>query len=131
MHLVSGKAAVPRLLELLREARSEFVNFAIDCLGDKGPEAKAAVPDLIKILNSEVRPARLLSTHEYAAIALGRIGPAAEAAVPSLVRLAEKLAPEEWKKASDHQPELRNDRFGGKKYSDDHFVDAICKIRPN
>jgi hypothetical protein len=104
-------------------------NFAIECLGDKGPEAKAAVPDLIKILNSEVRPARLLSTHEYAAIALGRIGFEAEAALPVLIRLAEKLAPEEWKKASDHRPELRNDNFGGMKYSDDHFVDAIRKIR--
>ena len=80
-------------------------------------------------LNSEVRPARLLSTHEHAAIALGEIGHPADEALPALIRLAEKLAPEEWKKASDRRPELRNDNFGGTKYSDDHFVDAIWKIR--
>jgi hypothetical protein len=130
MHSVSGQAAVPPLLNLLREGKPECNDFAVECLGNKGPDAKAAVPELIKLLEAaEKSEKRLLSTHRYVAIALGRIGPDAHAALRSLIRLAESHAPEEWEKVKDIQPELRNDHFGGKKYSDDEFVDAICKIR--
>jgi hypothetical protein len=129
LQLVSSKAAVPPLLDLLREGKPECVDFAVECLGDKGPEAKAAVPDLMRILTLEPGMTRMLSNQEHAAIALGKIGPEARAALPTLMRLAEKQAPDEWKNLRDHQPEIREDHFGGTKYSDNYFVDAICKIR--
>ncbi len=49
-------------------------------LGEFGPEAAPAVPDLISILDRED------DTSELAARALGRIGPAAKQAIPSLLR---------------------------------------------
>lgn len=129
MHAVSAKAAVPPLLELLREGKLDAINFAIECLADKGPEAAVAVPELIKVLNSEPHKSRLLSSHDLAAIALGRIGPAAKEALPTLRRHAEERAPEELKKVLAKVPELQDDHFGGKKYSDDYYVDAYCKVR--
>ncbi|MDB5350117.1 MAG: hypothetical protein JWN86_1364 [Planctomycetota bacterium] len=129
MHSVSGRAAVPPLLKLLQEDKPDGVDFALECLGNKGPEAAAAIPDMIKLLDSEPKTKSPLWTQQLAAMALGRIGPKAGAALPSLIRLSEKHAPEEWAKFKDNQPELRNDNFGGKKYADDYFVDAICKIR--
>ncbi len=129
MHEVSARAAVPPLLELLREGKPGCVDFAVDCLGDKGPEAKTAVPNLIKLLDREDKPDRLLSTHQHVAIALGKIGPVAEAALPSLIRLAEKHAPGEWNRVKAQTPAPENDHFGGMKYSDDYLIDTICKIR--
>ncbi len=49
-------------------------------LGQKGREAVAAVPGLVKALGSNDTQVR-----QYAARALGRIGPEARAAVPALV----------------------------------------------
>ncbi len=128
MHSVSGRAAVPPLLDLLREGKPECVNFAMDCLGDKGTEAKVAIPDLIKILDSEPKMRGLLSTHQHAAIALGKIGPGAQAALPSLIRLAEKHETEAWQKVKANRANQRDDNFGREQYANDDFVDAICKI---
>ena len=45
MHHVSGEAAVPPLLRLLRESHCPVcIDFSVECLGNKGPKAKAAVP---------------------------------------------------------------------------------------
>ncbi len=126
---ISGKAAVPPLLELLREGKPEYVDFAVECLIDKGPDAKAAVPALINLLDFEPKTKLPWLTHRLAATALGRIGPDAEAALPSLIRLAREHAPAEWEKVKASQPELRDRDFGEKTYSDDEYIDAICKIR--
>jgi hypothetical protein len=130
MHLVAADAAVPALIKLLDE-KGSFARqaFAMECLGDKGPAAKAAVPSLIRVLRADDLPNPLISGHTYAALALGRIGPAAKDALPDLVRIAKVRSPSEWGRIEKHQPESRPDNFGGRKFSDDYFVDAICKIR--
>jgi HEAT repeat protein len=130
MSLVSSKAAVPELIPLL-EAKESYTcrTFAAECLGNQGAAAKSAVPNLIKILQVEDQTDGLLSTHQYAAIALGRIGPDAKDALPHLIRLAEIHAKDEWEHVKAKQPKLRSDHFGGEQYSDDYFIDAICKIR--
>jgi hypothetical protein len=88
-----------------------------------------AVPSLIKVLKADSQTDRLLSTHQYAARALGQIGPDAKDALPHLIRLAEIHAKDEWEAVKAKRPESRPDNFGGRKYADDYFVDAICKIR--
>jgi hypothetical protein len=131
-HAVSPAAAVPELIRLLDERTSAACQtFATECLGKKGPAAKSAVPSLIKLLQEESRPDGIMSTHEHAAIALGKIGPDAQDALPLLIKLAEVHAKDEWARIKTEKPDLRPDNFGGKKYSDDYFVDAICKIRQN
>jgi HEAT repeat protein len=55
---------------------------AISCLGDLGPEAATATPDLINLLESEDPDIR-----EVAAETVKKIGPAAKAAIPVLERL--------------------------------------------
>jgi len=130
MARVSSEAAVPELIRLLDAKEScASQTFAAECLGNKGSASKAAVPSLIKLLQAESRTDWLLSTHQYAAIALGEIGPDAKDALPHLIRLAETNARDEWERVKAKQPKLRPDQFGGQKYSDDYFVDAICKIR--
>jgi HEAT repeat protein len=130
MFLVSSEAAVPELIPML-DAKESYTSqtFAAECLGRKGSAAKAAVPHLIKILQAEACADGLLSTHQYAAIALGEIGPDAKDALPHLIRLAERNAKDEWERDKDKQPKPGPDHFGGLQYSDDYFVDAICKIR--
>ena len=49
-------------------------------LGEIGPDAKIAVPILIKALDDEYEGVR-----RFAALALGKIGPEAEQAVPALI----------------------------------------------
>lgn len=134
MHAVSAKAAVPELCRLL--VRTEPVHcqlFALECLGNKGPAAKTAIPDMIRILTDEPLVQDVgwtkFSTHEYAAHALGRIGPDAEDALPILIRHAEKSAPAEWARVKNQQPKAEPDHFGGIQYSENRFVDAVCKIR--
>jgi hypothetical protein len=130
MSLVSNEAAVPELIPLL-DAKESYTSqtFAAECLGKNGAAAKAAVPSLIKILQTDARTEGLLSTHQYAAIALGCIGPDAKDALPHLIRLAKLHAKDEWERVKAKQPKLRPDHFGGQQYSEDYFIDAICKIR--
>lgn len=130
MHQVSAQAAVSPLIQLVRDDVSAVAtDFAVESLGIMGPAAKLAVPELIKLLERKPKTDDLLSTPELAALALGRIGPDAKDALPALIRLAEKHAPAEWGKVKDNQPEARKNAFGDAEYSDDGFVDAICKIR--
>src|SRR5262249_16380116 len=69
MFAVSSRAGVPELIRLLDERASTAAqNFAADCLGEKGPGARAAIPSLVKILQREAKTDGLLSTHEHAAI---------------------------------------------------------------
>ena len=99
MHHVSGEAAVPPLLRLLRESHCPVcIDFSVECLGNKGPKAKAAVPDLIQLLETKPKTRDPFWTQQLAALALGRIGPDATAALPSLTHLAGTHARDEWEK---------------------------------
>jgi hypothetical protein len=130
MHHVSGEAALPPLLRLLRVSHCPVcIDFSVECLGNKGPKAKAAVPDLIRVLETKPTTRDPLWTQQLAALALGRIGPNATAALPALTHLAETHAPDEWEKVKLKQPEQRRNVFGDMTYSDDYFIDAICKIK--
>ncbi len=131
MQSVPADVAVPALIKLLDGKESIACRtFAAECLSNKGAASKRAVPGLIQLLNAEPEnDGILLSTRDYAAIALGRIGPAAKAALPDLIRLAEAHAKDEWERVKDKQPESRPDHFGGRKFSNDKLIDAICKIR--
>jgi HEAT repeat protein len=105
-----GAEAVPTLVELLGARSPEISDKAIDALIDIGPEAEAALPDLVRMLREgqENLPLRLphaiaiiggaetvpvliqalnhpnVSIRQRAAWALGDLGPAAQAAVPAL-----------------------------------------------
>src|SRR2546429_512421 len=68
-----GAAAVPGLIDILKEGNADIQGNAIETLGQIGPAAKKAVPLLAEALtegNNSVLAAQ-------AAQALGRIGPAA------------------------------------------------------
>jgi HEAT repeat protein len=69
--------AVPGLIECLRSGTKEDQIHAAVVIGKIGPEAKAAVPALIVLLEDE-------ATRLTAARALGVIGPEAKDAVPAL-----------------------------------------------
>jgi hypothetical protein len=130
MDSVSSAVAVPELIRLLEENRSlACQSFAAECLGSKGPAATAAVPSLIRVLEGAPRTEGWLSNHEHAAIALGKIGPEAKEALPALTRLARQHAPEELDRVKNNRPAIRDDPFGDWQYSEDYFVEAICKIR--
>jgi hypothetical protein len=130
MHRVSGEAAVAPLLRLLRDGHCPAcIDFAVECLGIYGQKASAAIPDLIKLLENKPKTRDPLWTQQLAALALGTIGPDAKAALPVLIHLAETHARDEWEKVKSEQPAQRRNVFGDMQYSDDYFVDAICKIR--
>src|SRR5437588_11117190 len=82
-----GAAAVPGLIEILKEGNAEVQVHAMAALGQIGPAAKKAVPVLSEGLTESADD--MLAAH--AAEALGRIG---EASVPVLVTVLEKGKPE-------------------------------------
>ena len=76
-----GPAAVPSLIETLRDPDPKVRLKAIEVLARMGADAKDAVPELIRLLedpDEEVRKAAIRT--------LGRIGPAAKDAVPALMQ---------------------------------------------
>jgi HEAT repeat protein len=77
-----GAPAVPALSEVLKENDSRVQALAASALRRIGPEAKAAVPNLIAVLKEEKTSA---ATRIQAIDALGRIGPEAKDAVPALI----------------------------------------------
>ena len=82
-----GSAAVPMLIEKLRyedpePARQASVRRqAAEVIARIGPQAQAAVPELIKALDDPS-----VDVRKSAAFALGQIGPAASSAAPALLR---------------------------------------------
>ena len=70
----SADEALAALVELLRCRHSEVRNIAADALGEFGPAAASAIPDLIRIVKEtpETDTARAPAS---AAVALGRIAP--------------------------------------------------------
>ena len=77
-----GSAAVPAVLELLKDPDRNQRSSAVWILSMMGSEAKAAVPVLVETLQDKD-----LRLREDVAVCLGEIGPQAESAVPAL-RLA-------------------------------------------
>ncbi len=75
-----GPAAVPALVEALRDKGLWVPRDAAKALGEIGPAAAAAVPELVKAL----RNCSYGSAREPFVKALGQIGPAATKAVPAL-----------------------------------------------
>src|ERR1700730_16453617 len=73
-----GKAAVPALLEALKDGQAR--GQAPRALGEIGAPAAAATPALTEFLKGEDLALQLV-----AAEALGKIGPSAQAAVPALL----------------------------------------------
>jgi hypothetical protein len=78
-------AAVPVLIELLRDSHPVVRRYAADCLGDLGPQARPAVPALQQALQDrEVGGLFVCTVSDAAADALDRIDPgtAPHAATP-------------------------------------------------
>jgi HEAT repeat protein len=76
-----GAAAVPPLIDALRDRDPAVRLKAIEVLGRMGEDAGAAVPELVRLLDDPD-----IDVRKAAARTLGRIGPAAQTAVPSLMR---------------------------------------------
>jgi HEAT repeat protein len=84
-----GKPAVPLLIEILEDTKSEGWVCAARAISMIGPDAKAAVPALTRGLNLGRRDPMQL----WGAIALGNIGPDAKAAVPALIEVINHDSP--------------------------------------
>ncbi len=85
-----AREVIPVLVELLRAAlpggrAAPFQWEIVRALGDMGPDANEAIPDLLSLLESAPTHRPTLTPH-FAVYALGRMGPAA---VPGLSRLLE------------------------------------------
>ncbi|GMQ80133.1 MAG: hypothetical protein BMS9Abin04_077 [Planctomycetia bacterium] len=78
-----GAEAVPALCEALHDEKGCY--WASLILGQMGPEAKEAVPQLISVLRRPEPEVR-----KEALVTLGQIGPAAAAAVPEIARILEQ-----------------------------------------
>ena len=75
-----GPAAVPALIEALRDNSSYVRWAAVAVLGEMSTTAADAVPPLIEALRGDDKDVR------WAAVgALGKVGPAAADAVPALI----------------------------------------------
>lgn len=79
-----GDAALPRLIAALRDKNPRVRRVSADALGEIGPAASEAVPQLIALLDDE-------QVWDAAAEALGQIGPESRAAVPKLVEALEAM----------------------------------------
>jgi HEAT repeat protein len=76
-----NKTVLPVLIELLGD--KQWWGTAVLALGRMGPNAKEAVPDLVKLLKTPPNP----FARTQIVSALGQIGPEAKAAVPALLDL--------------------------------------------
>ncbi len=83
---LSAEDVVPLLLPLLSHDDYHFSQNAARVIGSFGPEAGAAVPTLITLLDQY--PHYLMAVHT-----LGRIGPGAKDAIPALLALFERADP--------------------------------------
>ncbi len=82
-----GKPAVPTLTRLLSDDKVAY--WCCLALGEIGPDAAAAAPALVNVLDSDPRP----EVRREAALALGWIGTAAAASVPALTDALGKKDP--------------------------------------
>jgi HEAT repeat protein len=104
-----GKAAVPSLIEALKDKEVAVTSRAASALGKVGPAARAAAPALIAALKDRHKD---FITRANAARALGKIGAEAKTAVPVLVEaLADKeddVRPKAADALADLGPEARD-----------------------
>ncbi len=114
-------------LTALKERNRGAIDLAIELAGEF--HLAPAVRDLINLLETKPNTGNPLKTQRLAAWALGCIGPDAKAALPALTKLAEAHARDEWVKVKSQKPKERTNIHGDVMYSDDEFIDAICKIR--
>jgi HEAT repeat protein len=79
-----SRAVVPVLIELLRDSNPVVRRYAAECLGDLGPEARPAVPALLRALQDQEVGGFFDTVGEAAEAALRKIDPqtAAESGVP-------------------------------------------------
>lgn len=84
-----GKAAVPVLIEALKDKEGVVQSRAVGALGKLGPAAKAAAPALIALVKDKDKD---FATRGNAARTLGQIGAASKTVVPVLI---EALADED------------------------------------
>lgn len=77
-----GSAAIPALVELLRNETAEVRTFAILALGRIGLDSPAVLPALTASLQDENAEVRL-----FTVMNLGRMGPKAKPAIPALTKL--------------------------------------------
>jgi HEAT repeat protein len=82
-----GEPAVPALINVLRSTNSAAQAGAVSALGLVGPQARTAVPWLIRILEHPEVPDDREPLAYRAVQALGQIGPDAVSAVPALNQL--------------------------------------------
>lgn len=82
----SAANVVPLLVPMLSSENQQTRQNAARVIGNFGPEASAAVPTLITLLDKY--PHYLMAVHT-----LGRIGPGAKAAIPALLALFERSDP--------------------------------------
>jgi len=76
-----GTAALPSLIQLLRDPDPEMRVFAAKAISRIGPEAADAVPPLVAAMN-DTNP----EVRKHVIRALGQIGPKASASIPALVQ---------------------------------------------
>ncbi len=74
-----GEKVVPGATAALKEPKARYWGLLL--LGEVGPAAKSAVPDIVPLLSDEGPVIR-----RQAAMTLGEIGPAAKNAVPALIK---------------------------------------------
>jgi HEAT repeat protein len=96
-----GPPAVPPLAEALKHRNPQVRGAAAGALGEIGPAAHEAVPQLIALLGDHAAWESLTSclsisqeVRENAIESLGRIGPRASAAIASLVPLLKETSPD-------------------------------------
>ena len=132
MTTIRPAVAVPALLELLKaRGTGGRTTFSLRCLEDVGRAAAPAVPELIKLLEEDKADSHPQSVLKRAASVLGRVGPEAKAALPVLREIVAHRSSKEWTKLVGSPRLPRRNLFGELTYSDDAYVDAICKIDGN
>lgn len=80
--MMKAKAAIPALIDAMRDSVSHVRLRAVGALGKIGPDAKEIVPELLGHLGHEN-----WATRATAASALGKIGPVNEKVIPSIAGL--------------------------------------------
>jgi HEAT repeat protein len=75
------------LTQLAADCSSDVAYWSVTLLGRAGPASASAVPDLIRVLESDAD----LPVRERVAWALGEIGPAAKSAAPVLTQAAQSM----------------------------------------
>lgn len=85
---VDAVAVLPRITQLLNDPNTQVVWTAIDCLGNIGPDASVAIPQLMVFMKTTTGTDYSRVIHS--ATALGKLGPQAKGAIPYIISQVEK-----------------------------------------